>query len=598
MALTPEYLKSLTKEKRLPIILKEYGKCVDSAEYTITTYFTLIDPILSKRVPVSFYPYQRISIRDFVEFDYNMTMKTRQTGMTTITELFVAWFMSTKGNQVINILAQEKKTSRKFLRSVRKVLDDARLRAPWLIPHYDKTNNGRDSFGLNNGSTILAEANKPDACRGDTINLLVIDEVAAITWMEDIWAAAGLTLTRSQGKCIAISTPKGMAGWYFEQYTDAANLGWNIINAHWSEHPLYKQGMYQFIKDDKHPKGGYIKFLDNSWPDMNLRVNKQRYKAKDLYPFVLDGRIRSPWYDFESRKLGPRKTKCELDCSFAGSGGEVIDPEKIRDLEINARTFPPINPPGKGLMKSYKEFFEPEEGHVYILSADTSTGDGSDFSGFVVVDVTEMKVVATFKEQLDPREYAKIIEKIAIRYFKALVVVEYQYGITTLLCLKDELKYTNLFYSTLRKTEITKVQKRKIGFWQSETTRTLGGDRLEEAINNGDLKFWSLDIIAELYTWVWDKRGRRDHLPEKHDDLLMALTMAMYVIHHVMVKRANAQQMMRKHLSRTRTETFVGTHKGLFEEMAEMNLDENSKEYIKTEEDTPRRTGAVFGGSI
>ncbi len=571
MALSLEYIKPLPKKQQLPLIIKEHDRCCESAEYTITNYFTLIDPILSKRVPVSLYPYQQISIHDFVEYDSNMTMKTRQTGMTTISELFVAWFMATKDNQVINILAQEKKTSRKFLRNVRKVLDDAKTRAPWLIPGYQKTNNGRDSFGLNNGSTIIAEANKPDACRGDTINLLVIDEVAAITWMEDIWASAGLTLTRSQGKCIAISTPKGMAGWYFEQYTDAANLGWNIINAHWSEHPLYKQGMYQYVKDDKHPQGGYVKFFDDSWPDMTKKVNKQRYRPKGEYPFILDGRIRSPWYDFESKKLGVRKTKCELDCSFAGSGGEVIDPEKIRDLEIVARTFPPINKPGKGLWKSYKEFFEPEEGHLYILSADSATGDGSDFSGFVVVDVTDMKVVATYKEQLDPREYAKIIEKIALRYFKALVIIEYQYGITTLICLRDELKYSNIFHSTLKKLEITKVQKRKIGFWQSETTRTLGGDRLEEAINTGDLKFWSLDIINELYTWVWDKRGRRDHLPEKHDDLLMALTMAMYVIHHVMVKRANQQEMMRKHLSRTTTSTLVGTHKDYFDLINEMN---------------------------
>jgi len=307
--------------------------------------------------------------------------------------------------------------------------------------------------------------------------------------------------------------------------------------------------MYQYVKDDKHPRGGYIKFFDDSWPDMNNKVNKKRYKPKETYQFILDGRIRSPWYDFESKKLGARKTKCELDCSFAGSGGEA-----------------------RGLMKSYKEYFEPEEGHVYILPADTATGDGSDYSAFAVIDITEMRVVATFKDQLDPREYAKILYKIGKRFNNALIAVEYQYGITTLLCLKDELKYNNLFYSTLRKTEITKVQKRKIGFWQSETTRTLGGDRLEEAINNGSLKFYSLDIIAELYTWVWDKRGRRNHLPEKHDDLLMALTIGMYIINHVMIKRATQQELMRKHLGRTRMETMVGTTKDYFTLLNDMNV--------------------------
>ncbi len=30
-----------------------------------------------------------------------------------------------------------------------------------------------------------------------------------------------LTLTRSRGTCIAISTPRGKSGWYFDQYSDA-----------------------------------------------------------------------------------------------------------------------------------------------------------------------------------------------------------------------------------------------------------------------------------------------------------------------------------------------------------------------------------------
>jgi len=570
MALELKYLKSLPKKEQIPVILKEYNRCEQSAKYTIVNYFSLTDPVLSKRVNVTLYPYQDVALDDYLVYDYNMTMKTRQTGMTTITELFTAWFMATKDNQVVNILAQEKKTSRKFLRNVRKILDEARKKAPWLIPAYQKNNNGKESFGLTNGSTIIAEANKPDACRGDTINLLVIDECASISWMDDIWASAGLTLARSQGKCIVISTPKGMSGWYFEQYSDAKNLGWNIVNAHWVEHPLYKLGMYQFVKDVERPDG-YIKMLDDSWPDMNLKQNQQRYKPIEQYQFVRDGRIRSPWYDFESKKLGSRKTKCELDCSFAGSGGEVIDPEVIRDLEINSKNSPPINPPGRGLMKSYKEFAEPEEGHVYIIPADCATGDGSDFSAFTVINITTMEVVATFKEQLDPREFAKILQKIGGKFNDALIAVEYQYGITTLLCLKDELKYKNLFYSTLKKLEITKVQKRKIGFWQSDTTRALGGDRLEEAINNGDLKFSSSDIIAELYTWVWDKRGRRTHLPDKHDDLLMCLTIGMYIIHHVLAKRSNSREMMRKHLGRTRTQTMVGTSRGYFDLLNELN---------------------------
>jgi hypothetical protein len=360
-------------------------------------------------------------------------------------------------------------------------------------------------------------------------------------------------------------TPKGMAGWYFEQYTNAKNLGWNIITAHWSEHPLYRIGMYQYIKDNNKPEGGYLKFFNDEWPDLTRKENAERYKPKEIYPFILDGKIRSPWYDFESKKLGVRKTKCELDCSFAGSGGEVIDPEKIRDLEIAARLHPPIGMPQRGLMKSYKEFFEPEEGHTYIIPGDTATGDGSDYSAFCVIDITTLTVVATYKDQLDPREYANILARIGKRYFNALIIVEYQEGLTTLLHLKDVIKYKNLFHTTLKKQDVTKVQKRKVGFWQSESTRTLGGDKLEEVLNTGELKVYSMDVINELYTWVWDKRGRRTHLPEKNDDLCMALTIGMYFITHVLTRREYQRENIRKYLRRDVQETIVGTSQAMAE---------------------------------
>ena len=39
--------------------------------------------------------------------------------------------------------------------------------------------------------------------------------------------------------------------------------------------------------------------------------------------------------------------------------------------------------------------------------------------------------------------------------------------------------------------------------------------------------------MTELYTWIWDKDGKRRHAPEKHDDLLMALQHGVYYIYYV-----------------------------------------------------------------
>jgi hypothetical protein len=556
--LTLDYLNSLDPEARLKEIIKETKKCKQDPIYCIETYFSITDAETGNRIPAKLYPYQIKAIQDFENYNYNLSMKSRQMGFTTVSALYCAWFMGTKQNMVVNALANKLKTSVKFLKTVRDILDNARKVAPWLIPHYVDNDNAKISFTLKNGCSIKAESNNEDACRGETINLLIIDEVAAIDRsnperMSEIWSSAGITLTRSKGKCIGISTPKGSSGWYFEQYTNADANGWNIIEAHWSQHPIYSQGLYQYIKDDNHPEGGYIKHFNETWPTPFDKVTAETYKTKETYNYIRDGRLRSPWYDVESKKLGVQRTRCELDCSFAGSGSEVLDPEVIRTIAAFAKEFPSLpsektNIPSSGIWKSYKQFKPFNPAHGYLISADVSTGDGSDFSAFIVLDITTHEVVATYKDQVEPLAYAKILDHIGKKFGNCLLIVENQGpGLTTLLELKN-LGYPNIFYHTLKKADVTKTQRRKLGFWQGEQSRLLGGDRLEEDLNTNKLKVYSQDIVTELHTWIWDKDGKRRHAPGKNDDLLMALSNAMFYVYYVATRKANTQNMIRQHL--------------------------------------------------
>ena len=605
MALTKEYLATLDKETKLEVILAEREKCAKDPFYTITNYFELVDPATGGVELFSMYPYQERAIRDFEDNDNCMTMKTRQTGLTTISAAYAAWFMATRRKVIVNALAQDKKRSKKFLKGVRDFLDGARKRAPWLIPLYSDSNNGKEEFALTNLSLISAEANKPDACRGETINLLVIDEVAAISWMEDIWASAGLTLTRSKGKCIAISTPKGQSGWYFEQYTNAEELAWKIIDAHWSEHPLYKLGMYQWIKDDTNPEGGYIKHLNDEWPDMTHQGNVKKYGYKETYRYVLDGKLRSPWYDYESKKLGTRLTKCELDCSFAGSGGEVLDSDVIRAIGLKAKEYPQLNKPLKGVWASYKEYIPYNPLHEYLVSCDTMTGDGSDYSAAVVVDTTTREVCATFKDRIEQKAYAKVINDIGLRYGTALVIIENQNGLTCLHEIKDKYRYPNLYYSVLKLKQIEKKErKRKLGFWQSEATRKLGGDKLEEFLISGELKITCMSIVAELHTWIWNKRGRRDHAEGKHDDLLMSLTMAMFHMEYTMPRKASNNRLTRDNFEFQRKMAIIRNDMGtedIFNDLLDDKPDKDGRVHPgdslsqkQNYDKSSKRTAAVF----
>jgi hypothetical protein len=548
--LTNVVLTTLKPVERAKAILLEYAKCRKNLQYCIETYFTVMAGI--KRIPFKLFPHQEKALFCYENFTNNITMKTRQMGFTTFTAGYIACKLIFNNNYKVVLISKTMKDSKDFLKQIKDILDEARLNYPWLVPDYVVGYNNKENFVLTNGSLVKAESTSDDAGRGTPgLCLIVVDEVAFIDRrspgkMDEIWSAVSPALATTKGKAIMISTPKGTSGWYYETYTNAKQKGFHVIDAHWNEHPMYRRGMYKYVLDSQHPKGGYIKFLTDTWPDEIFDKDSGNYikVPKESYPFIEDGKIRSPWYDNESRKLGPRKTKCELDCSFIGTGGEVIDSDTLRELQIEADNskyaeytmpFETIS----GLFKAYKEYIAPVVGRRYVLGADVATGDGSDYSAFGVIDVETLEIVATFKCQLLPLSFAKIISLVGKRYNNCVVIVENAGGGGTTLQSLKESNYPNIYYSILRKNDpSTGMKKRKLGLWPSEQVRWEGGDRLEEVILNRRLKIHCQDVMSELYTWIWDKDGKRRHAPEKHDDLIMGIQHAIYYIYYV-IKRAD-----------------------------------------------------------
>lgn len=619
MIITNSYLKQFKPQEAANIIIDEYEKICNDPVYFIENYILITDiNKQGEKINFNLYEYQQTAAFQFQSNYLNLTMKTRQTGLTTFSQAFTVWWMITKDEQICKCIANRKEISKKFLKGVRDMLDNAReltgekkrnkfgkeIWDSWLIPQYEDNNNAKESFGLKNGSNIKAEGNSPEAGRGDSLHLCIIDEVASIDYqrkqaMEDIWASVGPALTRSKGTCICISTPKGKSGWYFDQYINAEEKGWKVLNASWTQHPIYNLGMYQWIKDDNNPNGGYIKFYNENWQDTTHPDDFKKYKSKETYEFIKDGKIRSPWYDVESRKLGKQRTLCELDCSFSGSGGEVIDNDIL--VNIKEKCKDPIRIGLKNInntfsddlknsfekiynavWKNYYVYVEPKyidvekDGVIikkikeYILICDIATGDGSDSSSIVVMDVETNEICATFKDsKISPDNLAYVCKTIANEYGECEIVIENNGpGLTCLLKLQNELNYPDIkiYKSKLKKTDPNEKdgKKSKLGFWQSNFTRQQGGDVLEEFINNDEIVINCKRIYKELETWVW-RDGRRDHLPGKHDDLIMALTMYCYIRRFVKeyygVKVANVRRVQARLIKTTKFSRFSSLKK-------------------------------------
>ena len=544
--LTKEYLDTLSPEHKKNIILHEYIKCKFDIKYCIETYFTVMKGV--NRVPFVLFPHQIETLKAYETYNNNITLKARQLGFTTFTAAWTAHKVMFKNNYKVILVSKTKTDSKIFLKEIKDTLDNARNDYPWLVPDYAEGYNNKESFTLVTGSLVKAEAATDEAARGTSgASLLICDEVASIDRrspekMSEIWASASPSLATTQGKAIMISTPRGQSGWYYNTYVNAKSMGFHIIDARWTDHPIYNLGTYQWIWENEEQTQGHLKFHSEEWPETIFDKDAGSYIKvdKDQYPFILDGKIRSPWYDMESAKLGPRRTACELDCVFIGTGGEVFDGDMLLEMRVNMEKQAFTNPFEnlKGIWKSYREYKAPIKGHKYILSADVATGDGSDYSAFTVIDITALEIVATYKDQLLTTTYAIPIIKVGRRYLNAHVIVENAGGGETTLQQLKMKNYPHIYYSVLNKKDpSTGIKKRKIGLWPSENVRMQGGDRLEEVIRMKQLLIPDEYLVTEFYTWIWDKDGRRRHAPEKNDDIIMALQHGMWYYFYV-YKRA------------------------------------------------------------
>ena len=110
---------------------------------------------------------------------------------------------------------------------VKKVKTMMKYVPPWLRIAKITVDN-RTSFELSNGSQIKPTAVSADAGRSEALSLLVIDEAAFVDGLDELWTGLQPTLSTG-GRCIAISTPNGAMGWFYDKWVEA-DQGLNDFN--------------------------------------------------------------------------------------------------------------------------------------------------------------------------------------------------------------------------------------------------------------------------------------------------------------------------------------------------------------------------------
>ncbi len=464
--------------------LEEVQKCVEDFGYFARRWIKITHP---KRglIPFVMYKYQERMISDYGTYRFNFISKFRQGGATTTTVLWAMWrclFNLDQKILVVSIGDREAIGAGKMVKNALENLPD------WLQPEMSKNNDHEKEFADTNSSINFQS---PKSVRSMSLTLLIVDEAAFIQNMEVLWAGMMPALSAG-GSCVVISTVNGIGNWYEEMYHKSVDgkTDFHVIDIDYIEHPDYSQ------------------------PEFALKMR----------PMV-----------------GEKRWLQEFERSFLGTGNTYIEASKLSELDKATRHDEPVRrlfPEWDVTKEEDKEDFtsnqeyvggalwiwkEPEPGREYILAADVAEGVGEDgdFSAFHVIDVRDCEQVAEFySNQVPPHLFAHIISQIGIYYNTAHCIVESNFGMSVLSRLQHNLFYENMYYDN----------NDKAGLRVGPQNRNLILESLQYCINSNILKIHSRRLVRELKTFVFNRsRKRAEAQKNKHDDLVMALSLALFI---------------------------------------------------------------------
>jgi hypothetical protein len=470
------------KKSLKEIITEEYRKCALDPIYFMKKYCVIQHPVRGK-IPFHLYPFQEDCLTDFKDNRFNIILKSRQLGLSTLSAGFILWKMIFNQDFNALVIATKVTVAKNLVEKVRVMHD---LLPIWLRDGGTAAaEDNKLSLKLKNGSQVKAIASSPDAGRSEALSLLVVDEAAFIRDIDEIWLSAQSTLSTG-GAAIVLSTPNGIGNWFHKMWVDgeSGQNGFNCINLHWTKHPERNQA----------------------------------------------------WRDEQTRILGAKGAAQECDCDFVGSGDTVIEPALLTWYK-DTYVMEPIEK--AGFDGNYWKWEYPNYNRSYMVVADVARGDGADYSTFQIIDIEDSSQVGEYRGKIETRDFGYFLVAVATEWNNALLVVENSnVGWAAIQAIIDR-GYGNLFYMSndLKYIDVEKQMSNKFykdekqmvaGFSTTAKTRPLIISALDTYMTGKDILIRSNRLIDEMFTFIWHG-GRAEAMKGYNDDLIMALAIGLWV---------------------------------------------------------------------
>lgn len=468
------------------------------------------------KLPFILYPFQEEAVNDLVNAIGNndiLIEKSRDMGASWICSLSMMWFWMFKSMQSFLFGSRNEKyvddtgNPKALFWKLDFTLDHM---PAWLKPDGFNNKEHRRYLHLenpSNGSVIDGESTTEYFAQGDRRTAILLDEFALVPNGTSVLGATR-DVTKSR---IFNSTPDGTANAFY-RLRQKPSL--SKIRLHWSVHPGKRKGLYATGEGNK------LKILDPI------------HYPKDYHP-ILDGKLRSPWYDDEcERAEGPKEIAQHLDIDYLGSGYQFFGAVAVTEY-VSRISRPPLYvgdmeyDPSLGEPRRFRENpkgdlklwclldgdMKPVSDHAIAIGVDISAGTGASNSCLAGYDIaTGEKVLELATPYVRPEEFACLAASVArwIRgksIFKPKVIWESngpgrQFGSKLI-----ELGYHDVYRKSGGKSKTTDIPG-----WAStkETKLILLGD-YRDAIENSEIINFSKEAVEETLQYVYMPNGGVAH---------------------------------------------------------------------------------------
>ena len=437
--------------------LREYKKCMDDPAYFARNYVKVIH--LDKGlVPFDLYPYQEKMFDSFNQNRFSIVLACRQSGKSISSCAYLLWYVLFKPEKNVAILANKAATSREMLSRITIMLENLPF---FLQPGCKELNKG--SIAFSNNSKIFAAATSSSSIRGQSVNLLYMDEFAFVQDAATFYTSTYPVISSGKDtKVIITSTANGVGNMFHTLWTGAINSN------------------------------------------------------NEFKPFTVD------WWDVPGRDEAWKEqtiantSKLQFDQefgnSFLGNGNTLINGEKLLGMVPNLPVYT------QGPVTVYEK---PVMDHEYVMLVDVAKGRGQDYSTFNIIDVTELpfKQVAVFRDNMmSPLLFPDHIYKYSTSYNKAMVIIESN-DVGAMVCngLYYDLEYDNVYVESYTKNG-------GVGVNMTKKIKRIGCSNIKDLIEEDKIIINDSQTIAELS--CFESSGNSyEASPGNHDDLVMNLVM-------------------------------------------------------------------------